>query len=263
MKKITTIAFVAAIFLLVIGMPVIASQYTEVKVIVNEKVVTFPDQQPFIDPGCNRTYVPLRFVSQELGAEVKWEQDTQTATVKMTGKVISIKIGSSTPNVNGNTVNLDAPAIIINSRTMVPLRFIVEALDAKVAWDPETKAVKISKPNKTKELPPEKLNNDTTSSLDSNLNSTESGRAIIISTKVTPFMGKKSFVDVVVDSTNINGAVKYKTDRSSTIKNIGEMLRLTADDDGKFTVTILDNNNVSIGTVEVNVVNLTNHKYAI
>lgn len=101
-------------------------------VFVNNKQVQFPDQRPFIQDA--RTYVPLRFVSEALGGDVDW--DGKAATVKRKGKNIVMNIGSTHPTVDGKSVTIDAAAQLVNGRTMVPLRFVSEALGAKVEWQP-------------------------------------------------------------------------------------------------------------------------------
>ncbi|AEF95032.1 copper amine oxidase-like domain-containing protein [Desulfotomaculum nigrificans CO-1-SRB] len=104
----------------------------QVDVFVNNKQVQFPDQRPFIQDA--RTYVPLRFVSEALGGDVDW--DGKAATVKRKGKNIVMNIGSTHPTVDGKSVTIDAAAQLVNERTMVPLRFVSEALGAKVEWQP-------------------------------------------------------------------------------------------------------------------------------
>lgn len=115
-----------------------------VKVVVNEKAVVFPDQKPFVDNRAGRTFVPLRFVSEALGCQVDWDNKTQTAIVEREGTYIEMKIGSDKPLVNGETKTLDAPARVVNQRTMVPLRFVSEALGEYVDWEGKTRTVFIS-----------------------------------------------------------------------------------------------------------------------
>lgn len=88
----------------------------------------------------NRTFVPVRFVGERLGATVGWINETQTVTVEKDGHKIEMPIGSSTYTLDGETKTLDAPAELTpstngNSRTMVPIRFVTEALGYQVEWD--------------------------------------------------------------------------------------------------------------------------------
>ncbi len=135
MRK-TIIIVMALLLMMVLAVPAWASYNYNVRVYVKDGLVAFPDQKPFIDTKANRTYVPLRFVSEALGAEVNWDGAKQTAIVKQDGKVVTMKIGSKAPTVDGNTKTLDAPAKLMNGRTVVPLRFVSEALGVKVDWVP-------------------------------------------------------------------------------------------------------------------------------
>lgn len=113
-----------------------------VTVLVNGQKISFPDQQPFIQDG--RTLVPVRFVSEALGAKVDWDQPTQTAIINKDGSDIRMKIGSMQPVVNGYARAIDVPAQLVNNRTMVPLRFVSEILGAHVEWISATQTVDIT-----------------------------------------------------------------------------------------------------------------------
>ncbi|WP_408008445.1 stalk domain-containing protein [Pseudalkalibacillus sp. A8] len=85
-----------------------------------------------------RTLVPLRGVFEKLGANVYWTQSTQTVRVTKDDTEVTLKIGSKTAAVNGEKVTLDVAPKLVNYRTMVPLRFVTEALGARVTWDSKT-----------------------------------------------------------------------------------------------------------------------------
>ncbi len=98
-------------------------------------------------PPClinDRTMVPLRFVSEALKAEVSWVDETQTAVVEKDGVKMEFTIGEPTMLKNGKEYFLDAPAVLINDRTLVPLRVISENFDVKVGWDDETSTVTLT-----------------------------------------------------------------------------------------------------------------------
>ncbi|WP_422661213.1 stalk domain-containing protein [Paenibacillus sp. EC2-1] len=82
-----------------------------------------------------RTLVPLRFISESLGARVAWNQATSVATITHAGKEIKITLGSKTVIVNGKKTALDAPAEYKQGRTFVPLRVISETLGKKVFYN--------------------------------------------------------------------------------------------------------------------------------
>ena len=96
----------------------------------------------------NRTLVPLRSIFEELGATVQWDQATQTITATQGKRVIKLTVGSRHTNVNGQHVVIDVPAQVNNGRTLVPLRFVSEAMGASVTWDNKTKKATISSTNK-------------------------------------------------------------------------------------------------------------------
>jgi len=123
-----------AVFVLILAVPASAGYNHKVDVFVNDNPVVFPDQKPFIDTKASRTYVPLRFVSEALGAVVDWDDSKQTAIVVRGGKKIEMRIGTNIVLVDGKTATIDAPAMLVNSRTVVPLRFVSEVLGAAVEW---------------------------------------------------------------------------------------------------------------------------------
>ncbi len=84
----------------------------------------------------NRTVVPLRYIAESLGVDVKWDGPTQTITMTKDGKTITLTIGETT---DGN----DTPAMIKNSRTMVPVRYISEQFGANVMWFEETQKLRL------------------------------------------------------------------------------------------------------------------------
>lgn len=138
-----------SILLLFPSYPAIAAGFNyNIQVVVNDKQVEFPDQKAFVDPGTDRTYVPLRFVSEKLGAGVEWNQYEKAAIIIKDGQTIKSLVGSKQPTINGAPVFLDAPVKLVNSRTVVPLRFMSEALGTNVEWNSTTKTVYIRTSNK-------------------------------------------------------------------------------------------------------------------
>ncbi|SCY77315.1 leucine-rich repeat protein [Alkaliphilus peptidifermentans] len=104
------------------------------------------DAIPFIDGASNRTLVPIRFISEALGAEVIWLPETRQVLIKDGEKEILLTIGSKEVLVNGEAIIIDCEAAILPpGRTYAPLRFICEALGATVEYDPETREISIIK----------------------------------------------------------------------------------------------------------------------
>ncbi|WP_025845122.1 stalk domain-containing protein [Paenibacillus ehimensis] len=85
--------------------------------------------------------VPLRAIFESLGAAVEWDSSTQTVTATREGKTIVLTIGSNIAYVNGVPVTLSAPAQLIHGITMVPVRFVSEALGGAVEWNEAAKSV--------------------------------------------------------------------------------------------------------------------------
>ena len=113
----------------------------DIKVIVNGTTLTF-DQPPVVVDG--RTLVPLRAIFEALGAEVDYEQSTQTVTAVRDNITVSLTIGSNILTKNGEQITLDVPAQIIGGRTLVPARAIAESFGAEVIWDAATRVVTIT-----------------------------------------------------------------------------------------------------------------------
>ncbi|MTI68585.1 MAG: AMIN domain-containing protein [Firmicutes bacterium] len=87
-----------------------------------------------------RTLVPVRFVANYLNADIKWNGEDKEVYIKTALDEILLTIDSSDVIINGEKrkISYNVPAKIINDRTMVPLRFVSEALGFKVGWDQST-----------------------------------------------------------------------------------------------------------------------------
>jgi hypothetical protein len=136
------------LILLSLGITVLGEELAnkEIPVVyMDDEEVNFPDQKPFIDNN-GRTLVPLRFISEKMGAEVKWVADENKIIIKRTIKEIILAINSRQVIVDGEVKGIDTVPIIVNSRTMVPLRFISEVLGCNITWDPEKKRIDITAP---------------------------------------------------------------------------------------------------------------------
>lgn len=100
------------------------------------------DVLPFIEN--DRTYVPVRLISENLGCEVEWEQDTQTAVVKRGGTQIRMRLGSRIVSVNGEEREINSAVQMRNDRTFLPIRAVSELLGCGVDWDGNDRCVIVS-----------------------------------------------------------------------------------------------------------------------
>lgn len=144
MKKST--ALLLAIILITTGIISTTTVFAEtnaVAVTLDGKTVTFPDAQPFIDEN-SRTLVPVRFVSEAMGAEVSWEAQTSTVTIVKGENTIVYPIDSLGATLNGTAVAFDTKGVIKDGRTFVPIAFISELLNCSVTWSQETRTVAIT-----------------------------------------------------------------------------------------------------------------------
>ncbi|MDD2225230.1 MAG: copper amine oxidase N-terminal domain-containing protein [Candidatus Shapirobacteria bacterium] len=97
----------------------------------------------------NRTMVPLRLISETLGADVNWNSETNSITVKKDNKEINVQIGSDLMLINDQKstkeITLDSPPVVDqNNRTLVPVRAIAEAFEKSVIWDQATNSIFIN-----------------------------------------------------------------------------------------------------------------------
>jgi hypothetical protein len=99
------------------------------------------EQPPVIREGS--TLAPLRAIFESMGATVSWDAATQTATGRKGATTISLRIGDVKVIKNGQTMQLEVPAQLINGYTMAPARFIGEAFGGELEWDSKSRKVQI------------------------------------------------------------------------------------------------------------------------
>ena len=113
----------------------------------------------------DRTMVPFRVIAEALGCDVDWKADTKTVVMEKDGLTASMTIGEPKLVYNDGdteyTVDIDTPATIINSRTMVPVRFLSEYFGFEVEWDAATRTVTVNAA-KTEETTVEATTEETT-----------------------------------------------------------------------------------------------------
>ncbi len=117
------------------------AQNGRILVTVNDDPVQFGAADPMMMNG--RVLVPLRGVLEKMGAFVSWESRAQLVTASKGDINLEMRIGERYALVNQRTVPLDVPAMIYRGSTLVPLRFMSEALGAEVQWDARASHVRI------------------------------------------------------------------------------------------------------------------------
>ena len=148
MKKTVSILLMVVIMTMCVNV----SAQTDVKVTLDGNEVYFPDAKPFIDER-DRVLVPIRFVSEALGALVDWENESRTAVIKQGNDEIRYTVYQPMAYLNGEMMVMDTYGILKDERTLVPIRFISELLGCTVNWDEKTSTVVITSPADTVEFP--------------------------------------------------------------------------------------------------------------
>ena len=138
------IAVVLVLAMVVTLIPTTALANDTITVTIDGQRVTLADQQPVIIN--NRTLVPVGGVFEHLGFTPSWSGSAQTATLTRADYTVVITIGSATFTTNDIAHTLDVPAQIINNRTMLPLRAVLESIGIapdNIGWDGNARAITI------------------------------------------------------------------------------------------------------------------------
>jgi len=149
LKKIISLALALALTLSIITFP--ASADDPISVFLDGVQLTFDVPPQLMN---DRTMVPLRAVFEAMGAYVDWDGDTETVTGTKGDTVVVLTIGDTSPTINGQVVTIDQPGVIVNDRTLAPLRFVGEAFGGIVEWDGDTQTVTITSSGEPISPPP-------------------------------------------------------------------------------------------------------------
>ena len=99
----------------------------------------------------SRTLLPIRYVTEPLGARVDWDATTGKTTITLGENVIELRVNSNTAMVNGTPKMIDPsnpkvmPVIVPPGRAFVPLRFVSENLGVQVHWNAATQGITITR----------------------------------------------------------------------------------------------------------------------
>ena len=92
----------------------------------------------------NRTFLPVRYVGYALGvtpSNILWDNSNGTVTIIKGDRVVQVQIKSKVMLINGAKVVMDVAPELKDGRTMLPFRWIAQALGASVEWDEATQTV--------------------------------------------------------------------------------------------------------------------------
>ena len=112
-----------------------ANNVKKIEIVLNNEIVK-TDTAPFLKE--NRTFVPVRFISEKLGFKVDWDEKAQLVTITNNDKKIELTIGNKEAKVDGKAALIDVAPLLKDNRTFVPLRFISENFGVKTGWDAKT-----------------------------------------------------------------------------------------------------------------------------
>lgn len=144
MKKILSLALAAAIS--AAAVPALAAE-AEPVIKVNGRTIVFRDEQAPVIQN-DRLYVPLRRVLNSMGANVDWNDEKRTVTINSYDNIKRLILTIDNPEITLYTftsvlhadetkITSDVAPVIINDRTMLPIRVIAETLGSTVDWDAE------------------------------------------------------------------------------------------------------------------------------
>lgn len=126
----------------------------EIKVLLNDEEIDFTDENGNkVTPQLinDRTMVPMRKIFEVFDAEIDWDGATETVTATTEEKVLKLQINNEkaivTEGEEIEEITLDSVPVVIDGRTLVPVRFISETLGLKVGWDEATQTVIIIDPS--------------------------------------------------------------------------------------------------------------------
>ncbi len=143
MKKI--LAIITIMSLMLSGISVFAQD--SITVLLDGQALSFDVEPQIIN---SRTMVPMRAIFTALGANVDWVEEHRLIVASKNTSIITMMIDSPVMHIgnleNGEqkVIDLDSPPVIVNSRTLVPVRAISDALGVQVDWNGETRTVILS-----------------------------------------------------------------------------------------------------------------------
>lgn len=155
MKKIIALALTAAMAMpcalnaqaagRVSGIYEATEDNSEIHILYNDTVVQYEDVKPVNTDG--RVMIPFRAALENMGATVDYNDAERLVTAKKGDITINFTLMDDTIYIDKNgqqsTITMDVPMIIVEDRTLVPIRFMSNAFDMQVGWDGDSETVVI------------------------------------------------------------------------------------------------------------------------
>ncbi|MBD0384863.1 stalk domain-containing protein [Paenibacillus sedimenti] len=141
MKKAILAAALTAAMLLPTSLTSQAATNSSIQVVINGVQQNY-EQMPQVIHGT--TMVPMRAIFESLGAKIEWDEVKQEAIGTKNGISVELQIGSKKAWSNNKAAELEVAPQLINGKTMIPARYVSEALGMYVSWDNSEKTVYIS-----------------------------------------------------------------------------------------------------------------------
>jgi len=143
LEKIIPIALICLLICMFMPSDVNATSVNAVRVFIDDEEIPFTESggTPFID-AIGRTMLPVRACLDAIGASVEWDSPSRTVATQKGNVTIKIPVGVNEIIVNGNAIETDAAAVILNGRTYLPLRAVLEAYGYAVDWDAYSSVVR-------------------------------------------------------------------------------------------------------------------------
>lgn len=98
---------------------------------------------PFVD-SAGRLQVPFRQTLEQFGANVDWEESSNTAIAQINGSKLKIPVGSNVLYKDGRKISSDSSAVLLDGRVYLPLRVVLEAFGAQVEWEAQSKTTSVT-----------------------------------------------------------------------------------------------------------------------
>ncbi|MCT4543471.1 MAG: lectin like domain-containing protein [Vallitalea sp.] len=141
-KNIKKVLIIVLTIVFIVPSSVYAVESDGVSVILDDKIINYNNDygMPYINEN-NRTMVPLRLTLESYGAEVEWDGKARVVIITKGDIVVHVPIEKKFIYKNGEKIENDTYAVIVNHRTYLPIRAVMEAFGCEVSWDNENRVV--------------------------------------------------------------------------------------------------------------------------